>query len=308
MFLAWKEFRRGKRAKPDVQLFERFLEDNLFELHNQLKSKTYQHSEYTSFYINDPKLRKIHKAEVLDRVIHHAVYRVLYPIFNKGFICDSYSCRIKKGTHKAVYRLERFTRKVSKNYKKPCFALKCDIKKFFVSVDQKILLKIIGRKIQDDNAVWLIKKIVQSFPGGLPLGNLTSQLFANIYLNELDQFIKHKLKLKFYLRYCDDFVILDSEPVHLNNLVDIISEFLENKLKLALHQDKIIIRKLGQGIDFLGYIILPHYRVLRTKTKRRMLKQINDKNLPSYLGLLKHSDSRKIRQKLFKIALSKWYN
>ena len=144
--MAWREFRRGKRGKFDVQIFERNLEDNLFILHQELKSGTYRHGDYTSFYITDPKLRKIHKATVRDRVLRHAIYRVLYPIFDKSFIYDSYSCRLDKGTHKAVDRLEVFIRKASRNYLSCCFVLKCDIKKFFASIDQGILLKIIEKK------------------------------------------------------------------------------------------------------------------------------------------------------------------
>lgn len=134
--------------------------------------------------------------------------------------------------------------------------------------------------------------------GGIPIGNLTSQLFANIYLNELDKFIKHNLRQKYYLRYCDDFVILDANSEELKKLVGVINDFLKTELKLNLHQDKIIIRKLKGGIDFLGYVVLPHHRVLRTKTKRRMLERINDKNLSSYLSLLKHCNSYKLKAKI----------
>ena len=313
LFVSWCEFRKGKRKKYDVQLFERNLEDNLFELHTDLKNKTYHHSNYTSFYITDPKQRHIHKAEVRDRIVHHAVYRVLYPIFDKTFIFDSYSCRSKKGTHKAVDRLEYFTRKVSQNYTKPCFALKCDIKKFFDSVDHQPLFNLIKKKIHDKQVLWLISEIISSFrirereresktysAIGIPIGNLTSQLFANIYLNEIDQFVKHQLKIKYYLRYCDDFVIIDNSDKALENLIPIIQNFLGSSLKLELHEQKIIIRKLKQGIDFLGYVVLPHYRVLRTKTKRRMLKRINRKNLPSYLGLLKHCSGYKLKEEIIR--------
>ena len=144
LFLAWHEFRKGKRKKLDVQVFERNLEDNLFQLHKELAAGIYQHGNYTSFYVTDPKLRLIHKALVSDRVLHHAIYRILYSIFDKSFIFDSYSCRLGRGTHKAVNRLEYFTRKVSKNYTGECFVLKCDIKKFFASVNQSILLDLIS--------------------------------------------------------------------------------------------------------------------------------------------------------------------
>ncbi|MFH1956197.1 MAG: reverse transcriptase domain-containing protein, partial [Patescibacteria group bacterium] len=293
LFLAWQKFKKGKRNKLDIQKFEFNLEDNLFQLHHELKTKTYQHSYYTPFNICDPKPRKIHKAIVKDRVLHHAVFRILYPIFDKTFIYDSYSCRLEKGTHKAVNRLEEFKRKLSRNNRKTIFALKCDIKKFFDSIDQDILLKIIQRKIKDKNAIWLIEKIIMSFKIGLPLGNVTSQIFANIYLNELDQFVKHNLKIKYYIRYCDDFIILNESKEYLNNLIKPINDFLNSNLKLNLHSNKIVIRKYSQGIDFLGYVVLPYHRVLRTKTKKRILKKIknnpqNIQSINSYLGVLKH--------------------
>lgn len=161
--MSWKGFRKGKRKKVDVQEFERNLEDNLFSLHSELKNKTYRHSDYTSFYITDPKSRHIHKACVRDRIVHHAIYRILYPIFDPIFVDDSYSCRTGKGTHKAVSRLEFFSRKVSKNYTQPCWALKCDIRKFFDSVDHEILFQLIKRKISDRETLDLIWEIISSF-------------------------------------------------------------------------------------------------------------------------------------------------
>ena len=319
LFLAWREFRRGKRNKLDVQRFEFNLEDNLFRLHRELQDRTYCHSHYTAFSVCDPKPRRIHKACVRDRILHHAVFRILYPVFDKSFIFDSYSCRLDKGTHRAVRRLELFARRLSRNNRKNIFALKCDIRKFFDSVDQDVLLKLISRKIQDDKTFGLTGLIIRSFgkePNkGLPLGNVTSQLFANIYLNELDQFIKHKLKQRYYLRYCDDFIILDEDENRLSKLIAVIADFLKESLKLTLHSDKIIIRKYHQGVDFLGYVALPHYRVLRTKTKRRILKKIGNKyqelkrglisersfrqGLQSYFGVLKHCRGWKIKKDIF---------
>ena len=296
MFLSWKEFKKGKIKKKDVILFQKSLEQSIFNLHKELKNKTYEHSNYFSFYVKDPKLRHIHKACVKDRVLHHAVFRILYPIFDKSFIFDSYSCRTGKGTHRAVNRLNNFARKVSKNNTKTCLILKLDIKKFFDSIDQDILLDLIRRKIEDENAIWLIDKIIKSFPKGLPLGNITSQLFANIYLNELDKFIKHILKIKYYIRYCDDFVILGGNA---ENLVLEIANFLKNNLKLSLHPYKIVVKRYQQGIDFLGYVSFPHFKVLRTKTKKRMFKKNKPENLQSYLGVLKHCDSYKVRQIYF---------
>lgn len=308
LFQAWDEFKKGKRNKKDVQLFERFLENNLFDLHFRLRTKTYNHSLYTAFNIYDPKFRHIHKAYVFDRVIHHAVVSAIEPIFDKTFIYDSYSCRKNKGTHLAVKRLFYFVRKVSKNYTGNCFALKLDIKKFFENVDHKILASIIKRKIKDPEFLWLLDNIIDSFSKdkGIPIGNLTSQVFANIYLNELDQFIKHKLKIKYYLRYSDDFIILSNDIIYLERLIPEIEKFLVQNLKLSLHERKIIVRKYTQGIDFLGYIVLPHYILPRTKTKKRMFKKlkekINDFNfnqaLQSYFGYLSHANSHNLTQRL----------
>lgn len=302
--------------KADALEFEFCLEDNLFKLHRELTDMAYRHSHYTAFSVCDPKLRRIHKAIVRDRILHHAVFRVLYPIFDKNFIFDSYSCRIEKGTHRAVARLENFCRKLSRNNTKNIFALKCDVRKFFDSVSQDILLELIKKRISDKDALWLIGEIIKSFEKGLPLGNVTSQLFANIYLEELDQFMKHGLKEKYYLRYCDDFLILSESKRHLEKLIFPIGEFLKSWLGLNLHPKKIIIRKFRQGIDFLGYVILPRHRILRTKTKKRILGKIKEKKfllrenfiseesfnhtLQSYCGILKHCRGRKIKMAIRK--------
>lgn len=160
---AWVEFRSGKRKRPDVQQFERNLEDNLFLLREDLLGGTYRHGIYHQFHVFDPKHRVIHKASVWDRLVHHAVYRVLYPKFERSFIFDSYSCRIGKGTHAGVKRLELFARRVSRNFSRPCWGLKFDIKKFFDSVDHEILLKILSDKIESVRAMELLTNIVQSF-------------------------------------------------------------------------------------------------------------------------------------------------
>lgn len=290
------------------------MEDNLFKLHHELKNKTYRHSKYTSFYITDPKLRHIHKAIVRDRIVHHAIYRVLYPTFDKSFIFDSYSCRNGKGTYKAIYCFEKFIRAVSKNYTRPCFALKCDVRKFFSSVNHNILMNLIEKKIKDNDTAWLAEVIVDSFKSysckgqtlaegsdpngnkGMPIGNLTSQLFANIYLNKLDQFVKNRLRVKYYLRYCDDFIVLSDNTNYLRSVCSKIERFLKENLRLELHPEKISIIKFRQGIDFLGYVTLTHYRLLRTKTKNRMLARVNENNLPSYLGLLRYCKGFKLER------------
>lgn len=308
LFQSWNEFKKDKRNKADIQVFERNLEDNLFKLHEQLKSKVYKHGSYTAFNIYDPKFRHIHKATVLDRIVHHAIVSVIEPLFDKTFIYDSYSCRVNQGTHKAVRRLFSFIRRVSKNYRGNCYCLKLDIRKFFESVDHAILLKLIRKKIKNEECLWLFESILKSFSKGkgIPIGNLTSQIFANIYLNEFDQFIKHTLKIKYYLRYADDFVILSDDRGYLKRLVSEISLCLKLELALSLHENKIILRKYTQGIDFLGYILLPHIILPRTKTKRRIFQKLKSKiyddnfnqSLQSYLGYLSHANSFKLTQQL----------
>lgn len=309
MLSAWKEFRRGKNKKEDVRDFEFNLENNLFRLHEELRSKTYEPDPYEAFFVHDPKRRHIHKASVRDRVLHQSIFRILYPIFDKHFIHHSYSSRVGKGTHKGVRNLYVAIRKISSNWKKPAYALKCDIRKFFDSVDHKILFELIKKKIKDENILDLVAIILESFEKekgkGLPLGNVTSQLFANIYLNELDQFVKHKLKVKNYFRYADDFVILEKGMKTLELHKQKIGIFLEDELKLELHKDKVFIRKISQGIDFLGYVILPCSIVLRTKTKNRIFKKVSSKNIDSYMGVLKHAKTSRIKSKMFKINRQK---
>ena len=301
---AWKEFIRGKRNKLDVQEFSLKLMDNLFILHEDLNSGKYKHGGYKAFNISDPKPRNIHKASVRDRLLHHAIYRILYPFFDKIFISDSYSCRIKKGTHKALNRFRAFAYTVSSNHTRTCWILKCDIRKFFASIDHKILMNILNSYIPDTHTIKLLQEIIESFsnkPGiGLPLGNLTSQLFVNIYMNEFDQFVKHKLKVKCYIRYADDFILISSNQKELENFIPLIQDFISNKLKLDLHPQKFFIKTLASGVDFLGWVNFPDYRVLRTVTKRRMMRRIEESPLPatisSYLGLLKHGNTRKIQK------------
>ncbi len=302
LFSAWDKFKDGKRKKKDVLKFEYNLEKNICGLRNELKIGTYKHGAYSSFYINDSKQRHIHKAQVRDRIVHQAVFSVLYPIFENTFIYDSYSSRIDKGTHRGFNRLRQMLRKASKNNTQNCFILKCDIKKFFASIDREILIHLISKEIKDDNAIRLIKEIIGSFSPGIPLGNLTSQIFSNIYLNELDQFIKQQLKIPFYIRYADDFVIVDISMEKLESLLNQIGKFLEENLKLKLHPHKVVFCKYHKGIDFLGYVQFPHHRILRQKTKRRILKKIKvgikEQALQSYLGVLSHADHFELSEEI----------
>lgn len=303
--------------------FEQSVEQNIFQLHRDLKNRTYKHGPYTGFYISDPKLRHIHKATVRDRVLHHAIFAMLNPIFEPTFIADSFSCRIGKGTHKGVERLAHMLRKVSRNGTRPCYALKCDVRKFFDTIDHEVLLGILGRRIKDADVMWLMREIVTSFSTGqrdlfhargVPIGNLTSQLFANVYMNEFDQFVKHDLRVRYYARYTDDFVLVANAATELEKFIPPVEEFLRERLRLGLHPDKIQIVKYPKGVDFLGYVQHPHHRLLREQSKHRMLKKLRhaevryrrgefdearlNATLQSYLGVLSHADAYRLSETL----------
>ena len=300
---SWKEFLKRKRKRKDVQEFSLSLMDNIVQLHQDLTNHTYNHSPYQAFRINDPKPRQIHKSIVRDRLLHHAIHRTLYPFFDRTFIGDSFSCRIGRGTHKALNQFRQFGYKVSKNNTQTCWILKCDIRKFFENINHEILLSILKKYISDPNIIWLLEKVIKSFSSvsgrGLPLGNLTSQLFVNIYMNEFDQWIKHHMKAKHYIRYADDFVILSHDKPGLEELLPKAGDFLSETLKLDVHPDKVFIKTLASGVDFLGWVHFSDHRVLRTTTKRRMFKRIKKNLAPeilnSYLGLLKHGNTNKIK-------------
>ena len=279
--------------------------DNVLALHRELAAKTYTHGPYHAFNISDPKPRNIHKATVRDRLLHHALYRKLYPFFDRTFIADSYSCRLGKGTHAAMNHFRSFAGKVSRNHTRTCWVLKCDIRKFFASIDQRVLTDILSRYIPDANVLWLLSRVVSSFHStaegkGLPLGNLTSQLLVNIYMNEFDQFVKHGLKAKYYVRYADDFVFLSYSRSDLEGMLPRIREFLTAHLRLELHPGKVFVKTLSSGVDFLGWVHFPDHRVLRTTTKRRMLRNCaansdNENIIDSYLGLLSHGNAHKLQ-------------
>jgi retron-type reverse transcriptase len=304
LLAAWQEFLPGKRRRLDVQVFAVNLMDNILSLHYDLLYHNYQHGAYEAFNISDPKPRHIHKAGVRDRLLHHAIYRVLYPFFDRTFIADSYSCRLGKGTHKALNRFRQYFLKVSRNNTRNCWVLKGDIRKFFASLDHYILLGILKEYIPDGDIIWLLDSIIASFRAGrgnrgLPLGNLTSQLFANVYMNIFDQFMKHQVKARHYIRYADDFVVLSEDRVWLERQIAEIQEFLSGQLKLELHPDKLFIKTVSAGVDFLGWVHFPDHRILRRATKVRMLRNLKDNkkegSLPSYLGLLSHGNARKLR-------------
>lgn len=284
--------------------------DNILALHNELVNKSYQHGGYKHFKISDPKPRDIHKAPVRDRLVHHAIYRILYPCFDQKFIADSYSCRTGKGTHKALNRFRQFAYKVSQNHTRTCWVLKCDIKKFFASIDHAAMLQILCRHISDPGTIWLLDRVIGSFSTdgkertGLPLGNLTSQLLVNIYMNEFDQFAKHKLKARHYVRYADDFVFLSDNLLWLQSLIPRIKAFLGENLKLQLHPDKVFIKTIASGVDFLGWVHFPDHRLIRPASRRRIAKRLlaepSEATKASCLGLLQHGNTQRFLENLEK--------
>lgn len=301
---AWKEFLVGKKQRKDVQIFERNLMENIILLHKDLLMRNYRHSEYEAFNISDPKPRNIHKATVRDRLLHHAIYRVLYPYFDTKFIHDSYSCRKWKGTHRAMSRFSDFARKASQNNRKTVWILKCDVRKFFASIDQKRLVQILEMYDLDKDTIWLLSRVMESFQStekgkGLPLGNLTSQLLVNIYMNWFDQYMRHRLKAKYYIRYADDFVVMSQDKQWLEQVFVQTRYFLKENLLLDLHPNKVSIQTLASGADFLGWVHFPAHRVLRTTTKRRMLKNVannpSEATVQSYLGMLRHGNTEKLK-------------
>jgi retron-type reverse transcriptase len=284
---------------------------NIISLHRDLAERSYRHSSYEAFNISDPKPRNIHKASVRDRLLHHAIYRVLYPYFDNKFFHDSYSCRLEKGTHKAIKRLGEFAYRESKNHTRTVWILKCDIRRFFATIDHAILKSILEKHISDKDTLWLLGRIISSFDSdmsktvfdtGLPLGNLTSQLLVNIYMNEFDQFVKRELKVKHYIRFADDFVILSQDRNELCTVYQYIVHFLETELKLTLHPDKVFLKTLSSGVDFLGWVNFPDHRVIRTVTRRRVMKGLKsekEETVQSYLGLLKHGNTATLVRKHF---------
>ncbi|MDP3917285.1 MAG: reverse transcriptase domain-containing protein [Nanoarchaeota archaeon] len=322
LYFAYKKARKHKTKKEYVIEFEENLQENLIKLHEELEAKTYNPEPLKIFILRDPKTRKISKSAFRDRVVHHALIKVIEPIFDKSFIYDSCANRIGKGNLFALKRFNLFKRKVTCNLRKEAFCFKADIKHYFQEVNHKVLIKIIQRKIKDENANWLIKKILKNGSNkiqqksfsekGMPLGNLTSQFFANVYLNELDYFVKHRLKVKHYIRYVDDFVILHKSRQQLKILESKIKEFLIDKLMIELHPDKSRIISLSRGIDFVGFRTFYYHKLLRKRNIRSILnkvkeyknKEINkDKILESFYGwnaYAKWADSFKLRKEVVK--------
>nr|AQS34912.1 hypothetical protein [uncultured archaeon] len=284
--LAFRKASKGKKSMFYVKEFEKDLQKTLQELKEIIERETYIPSPLTKFTIRDPKTRLIRKSIFKDRIVHHCIVNILEPIYEKIFIPDNYANRVNKGTISAILKFDEYKRKVSRNGNLVPHALtnnmvrgyvlKADIKKFFDSVDQGKLLEILRRKIKDEKVIWLITKILKNFDNkskGMPLGNMTSQFFANVYLNNLDYFIKRRLNMKYYIRYVDDFVILHENNKFLEDCKIKIEKYLMN-LRLELHKDKSKIFPMYKGVNFLGFKIFYHYKLARKRNVIQFLKRL----------------------------------
>jgi len=364
LFQAYFDARKNKRNTINALAFERQFESNLFDLHCQIVYRNYEPRKSICFIVNRPVKREIFAADFRDRVIHHFIFNSISPLFDGTFINDSYSCRKGKGTHYGIRRIDHFIRSCSANYSRDCYTLKLDISGYFTSMNRVLLfdrLKSLlsarwqryGRSdlplmfyllektifndptknciVKGDKADWAglpkDKSLFHARPNcGLPIGNLTSQLFGNIYLNEFDHFIKRDLKIRFYGRYVDDFILIHRDKGYLKSLIPVIKTYLADQLELQLHPQKIYFQHYSKGVKYLGAVIKPHRIYIASRTKGNFYEAIQRQNMiardhkpsleemerflssmNSYLGILKHYKTYKTRQAMLFNHLSAWW-
>jgi RNA-directed DNA polymerase len=364
LFEAYYSCRQNKRNTANAIAFEIDYESNLIQLCNEINNGTYQIGRSIAFIVNKPVKREIFAADFRDRIVHHLIINKLNHLFEKEFINDSFGCRINKGTHFGVKRIETFIRKCSQNYTQDCYVLKLDIQGFFMHINKNILWQklecFINQKYHKDDKsliLKLTKQVIFNNPiqnciikgkrsnwqdlsnnkslfhsppnSGLPIGNLTSQVFANFYMNTLDHYVKHDLKIQFYGRYVDDFVIIHPDKGFLKSLILELYDFLQSTLHLTLHPKKIHLQHYKKGVKFIGSVILPNRIYIANRTKGNFYNAIAKQNkivqnrkptkgeqeallssLNSYLGIIKHYKSFSIRKRMIfkdKTGLSGWW-
>ncbi len=333
---AYRNASRGKRGRAPAAAFEYHLADNLLELQAELQEKTYQPGRYNSFFIHEPKKRLISAAPFRDRVVHHALCRITTPYFERQFLPDSYANRLGKGTHRALDCCTQFARRFK-------YTLQCDVRQFFPSVDHAILKDSLMKMLPDESVTWLIERILQSgqgvlseeyemvfFPGddpstgsgqglfaanrprGLPIGNLTSQWWANCYLNPFDQFVKRELSCRGYLRYVDDFLLFSDSKHELMDWRAAIIEWLQ-RFRLTIHEETAYPKPVTEGIPFLGFILFPDSRRLKQRKgfafrrKLRWLVQtgIQPKikaSVQSWINHTRYADTYRLRMAVLREA------
>ncbi len=363
LFTAYYLARKNKRNTINALRFEKHYEHELFRLHEEIMAYQYNPKPSICFVVNKPVKREIFAADFRDRVVHHLLYNYLSPIFEKRFIHDSYSCRKGKGTHYGISRIDHFIRSCSENYKKDCYILKLDIKGYFMTIDRSLIyskvrsvlleqsdflefdlnlvLFLLDKVIFNDptekciikghkgdwNGLPLLKSLFHVPTGkGLPIGNLTSQLFGNIYLNDFDHYVKRDLGIRYYGRYVDDFVLIHHDKHYLGRCKTYIKDYLKNKLLLDLHPDKIYFQTFSKGVRYLGAVILPHRIYLSNRIKSNFYGSIKKYNtvakdhkpcieerksflssMNSYLGIAKHYKTYKLRKRMLFRYLSGWW-
>jgi RNA-directed DNA polymerase len=335
LYWAFRAARKGKRSRAAVAAFEFDLEHNLLTLQDELRDQTYRPGDYDNFYIYEPKRRLVSAAPFRDRVVHHALCQVIEPIWECRFIHTSFACRVGKGTHKALDQCHAWARRYR-------YAFHGDVVKYFPSIDHQIMRSLLARRIADRQVMWLIDTILESgagiqsqeyppayFPGddlfaalrprGLPIGNLTSQFWANVYLHELDIFVKHQLHCRkqrgAYLRYMDDFVLFSDDKVQLHDWKAAMQDLLADHLRLVLHPKKSLIFPVKVGIDFCGFRIYPTHRRLRRSSVRRFVRRFRRQreayqqggltleemtmSVQSWIAHAEHGDTWRLRARLF---------
>ena len=333
LFQAYYDCRKNKRNTWNALKFEQRLERNLMDLYYELLSNSYSPGKSIMFVITHPKPREVWAADFRDRIVHHLLYNRYSSVFYKRFICDSYACIPEKGTLRAANRVQHFIRAATKNHTQPAWFLKADIANFFVTIDKQILDNLLAKHITNPWWAWLMRVILHKDPKenvhikskqelldkvpvhksllnapngfGLPIGNLSSQFFANVYLNELDQYAKHKLKLKYYARYVDDIIAIGSSGNELNNAYEKMSEFAKHNLSIQFHPNKKEINLVSHGVNFVGYVIKPHCKYLRRSTIDSLyLRSSQRKNfeslratINSYFGMLRNADAYNERRR-----------
>jgi hypothetical protein len=313
---AHKKCSKGKRLKKSTILFNLNREEYIKYLYENLKNMTYKHRGYNRFYVTKPKLREIDSAKYIDRVVHRwYVDYFIEPYFMPQFISTSYACLKGKGMHRASLKMKEILAHCHRIWGE-YYIIKMDVTKYFKNIDKKILVKILQRKIKDEKVLWLTNEILASNEKekGLPIGNYTSQSFANIYLNELDQFVKNELKLKYYVRYMDDFVIAVKTKEEARDKLTLVREFLQRELKLELN-NKTQIFKNKQGVNFCGYKINENRMKVRDRGKRKLKDKIKmlkyeirngkmtskeaKRYLCGHIGYINIADTYNLTQKLF---------
>ncbi|MFB6147767.1 MAG: reverse transcriptase domain-containing protein, partial [Candidatus Nanohaloarchaea archaeon] len=277
------------------------------------ENQSYEPKGFKTFTLFDPKERQISAPYFRDRVVHRSLHNVLEPVFERRFIHDTYACRPGKGTHAGVDRLQSFMRKQDTDY-----YLKCDIRSYFDSVDHEILIREIDRNVSDGEVLWLIERFLEGYSSeegegkGMPIGTLYSQLFANVYLDRFDHFVKQSLQTSYYVRYMDDFILLSDSKEQLHTWKEAMQGYLEDELDLDLPGSKTTLEPAEKGATFLGYRVFPHYRLLRKRNKVKFRRRLERQkkaverdrisfselrqSIESWKGHAEHADTTNLRQ------------